>query len=217
MGSSPLNEPEREIYEGPQHQVTIPHDFAVSTYEITREEYAHFVRSPPSSGEHGCFSFDRTTQNFVPDDTKDWRNPFPDPVTDRDPVTCVNWHDTQRYVRWLSEKTGKKYLLLTEAEWEYVARAGTDTAKFFGADPQCRYANGADRTFLARFPALQPFVPVTCADGYVFTSPVGSFHPNVFHLYDVLGNVWVEDCWHDSYEGAPTMAQPLQLGHAVNV
>ena len=106
----------------------------------------------------------------------------------------VSWEDAQAYVSWLSQQTGARYRLLSEAEWEYVARAGSRTARYWGESEsgRCRYANGYARS---------------CDDGYEWeTAPVGSFAPNVFGLYDVLGNVyeWMEDCWNGSYAGAPT-------------
>ncbi len=106
----------------------------------------------------------------------------------------VSWEDAQAYVSWLSQQTGARYRLLSEAEWEYVARAGSRTARYWGESEsgRCRYANGYARS---------------CDDGYEWeTAPVGSFAPNVFGLYDVLGNVyeWTEDCWNGSYAGAPT-------------
>ena len=111
------------------------------------------------------------------------------------PAINVSWEDAQAYVAWLSRETGEEYRLLSEAEWEYVARAGTQTARYWGESEtgQCRYANGRDD-------------PISCSDGHAETAPVGSFEPNAFGLYDVLGNVyeWTDDCWNASYAGAPT-------------
>jgi formylglycine-generating enzyme required for sulfatase activity len=105
------------------------------------------------------------------------------------PVINVSWLDARDFVTWLSQKTGKTYRLATEAEWEYAARAGTTTAYWWGqnvgsAQANCRECN---------------------TGGGQQTSPVGSFKPNAFGLYDTTGNVaeWVEDCWNDSYRGAP--------------
>ena len=118
----------------------------------------------------------------------------------------VSWEDARAYVRWLSGETGYEYRLLTEAEWEYVARAGTQTARYWGESEsgQCRYGNGYDQTGLAelRFTYVDP---ASCSDGYARTAPVGMFEPNGFGLYDVLGNAWewTQDCWNASYAGAP--------------
>ena len=121
----------------------------------------------------------------------------------RRPVISVSWEDAQGYVAWLSGETGEEYRLLSEAEWEYVARAGTQTARYWGESEtgQCRYANGSDSS-------------PSCSDGYAETAPAGSFEPNAFGLYDVLGNVWewTDDCWNESYAGAPTDGSPWASG-----
>ena len=122
----------------------------------------------------------------------------------RRPVINVNWDEAQTYVRWLSQETGHEYRLLSEAEWEYVARAGRETARHWGETPsdQCRFANGADSVGLASYPEWRT---VPCSDGYAETVPVGSYEPNAFGLYDVLGNVWewTQDCWNERYSGGP--------------
>ena len=102
----------------------------------------------------------------------------------------MSWNDAKLYVRWLSRKTEQRYRLLTEAEWEFVARAGMTSARYWGADIGRNNANCNDCG--SRWDDRQ-------------TAPVGSFEPNAFGLHDVLGNVWewVEDCWNDSYAGAP--------------
>ena len=107
------------------------------------------------------------------------------------PVINVGWDDAQTYVAWLSKMTGQPYRLLTEAEWEYTARAGTTTAYYWGDDIGKGNANCVGCG--SQWDAKQ-------------TSPVGSFAANQFGLYDMAGNVlqWVQDCWHDNYDGAPT-------------
>jgi formylglycine-generating enzyme required for sulfatase activity len=106
------------------------------------------------------------------------------------PVVNVNWNEAQQYVAWLSLMTGKSYRLLSEAEWEYAERAGTRSAYFWGDDIGVGNA-----------------VCIGCGSKWdnKQTAPVGSFNPNAFGLYDMLGNawVWVEDCYHDSYAGSP--------------
>jgi len=111
---------------------------------------------------------------------------------------CVTWDDAQDYVQWLSKKTGEHYRLLTEAEWEYAARAGTTTAYWWGDSASHEYANyGTDTT--------NGMGVVLGRDKWIATSPVGSFPPNPFGLYDMHGNVlqWVEDCLSDSYSNVP--------------
>ena len=113
----------------------------------------------------------------------------------------MNWEDAQAYVAWLRRESGAPYRLLSEAEWEYVARGGTETAWYWGEGNagQCQHANGADASTEFGW-------KIACDDGYARTAPVGSYTENGFGLYDVLGNVWecVEDCWNGNYEGAPT-------------
>ena len=107
----------------------------------------------------------------------------------RRPVIGVNWRDAKTYVAWLSEKTNRPYRLLSESEWEYAARAGTGTAYSWGNQAAKKWAN-------YDLPSHESKM----------TKPVGSFEPNAWGLYDMHGNVWewVEDCWNNNYEGAPT-------------
>jgi formylglycine-generating enzyme required for sulfatase activity len=122
-----------------------------------------------------------------------------------EPASCINWHDAKAYVAWLSQKTGQSYRLLSEAEWEYAARGGSQlrlvSAKREG--DMCQYANIVDRTAKVIF---TDWDVADCSDSYIYTSPVGTYAANSFGLYDMLGNVaeWVEDCWHSNYAGAPT-------------
>jgi len=199
MGS-PKDEKGRWTNEGPQRPVKIASSFAVGKFEVTRGEFAQFVKDENYDAGNECWTLEegkgenRTGRN--------WRNPGFE-QTDRDPVVCVNWNDAKAYVAWLSEKTKQPYRLLSEAEWEYMARGGTTTSRFWGnADEGCEYANAADLTAKETHPG---WTTSKCRDGYLHTSPVGRFKANAFGVHDVLGNVWewVEDVWHDSYEGAP--------------
>ena len=171
--------------EEPRHRVTIGAPFAVGVYEVTFAEWDACLRANWCAG-------------YRPDDEGWGRGSRP--------VINVSWEDAQEYVRWLSRETGEAYRLLTEAEWEYAARAGTQTARYWGESEsgQCRYGNGYDATGEAKND--RGWVVAACSDGYAETAPVGSFEPNVFGLYDALGNVseWTADCWnYDGYLGAP--------------
>ena len=181
MGS-PESSEEAYSDERPQHRVTIESPFAVGVYEVTFAEWDGCVRAGGCGG-------------YRPEDVGWGRGSRP--------VMNVSWEDAQEYVRWLSRETGQRYRLLSEAEWEYVARAGTQTARYWGESEsgQCRYGNGYDDT-------------APCPDGYEYTAPVGSFQPNPFGLYDVLGNVWewTEDCWNYDYSGAPPDGSAWGLG-----
>ena len=174
MMGSPEEERGRGDNEGPQHQVTIPKPFAVGKYEVIVGQYAEFVRE--TKHKAGNCIFPRS---------KSWNDSGFD-QTNNHPVVCVSWDDASTYVYWLSVKTGHEYRLLTEAEWEYAARAGTITAYHFG---KMIFGNQANYDF--------------DNDG---TVAVGSFPASAFGLHDMHGNVfeWVEDCWHDDYTGAPT-------------
>ncbi len=161
--------------EKPVHEVSI-RAFSVGKFEVTFAEWDACV----SAG--GC--------SKTPNDQGWGRGSRP--------VINVSWNDAQQYVKWLSGKTGKRYRLLTENEWEYVARAGTTTDYPWGNSASHEAANyGKDECCdgLAQGP-----------DQWVNTSPVRSFPPNPWGLYDVHGNVneWTEDCWHETYAGAPT-------------
>jgi formylglycine-generating enzyme required for sulfatase activity len=127
--------------ENPQRVVTIPHTLAIAKYPVTRGEFAAFVKD--TGWKLGpCEHWDG--KSFRIEEGLDWSNAFRQ--TDQHPVVCVNWDDSQAYVRWLSRKVGKQYRLLSEAEWEYAARGGTTTPWYWGAREadQCLYANGAD-------------------------------------------------------------------------
>ena len=150
--------------------MTIAKPFAVGVYEITLAEWVSCQR------EGRC---KRNPNRYSMGDGSDH------------PVENIRWSDAQTYVAWLSSKTGKRYRLLSESEWEYVARAGTTTRYWWGdslgrGQASCYHCGGR----------------WSVGD---LTAPVGSFSPNPFGLFDVHGNVpeWVEDCWHRSYAGAP--------------
>ena len=168
MGS-PQSEDGHAEYEGPQREIEVPSQFAVGVYEVTFDEWEACVDAGRCGGRR-------------PEDAGWGRG--------RRPVINVSWEDARAYLEWLSEQAGYRYRLPSEAEWEYVARARTVTARHWGETPsdQCSYANGVD-------------AEAPCPDGYSRTAPVGSFRPNRFGLYDSMGNVWewTQDCWNGNY------------------
>ncbi len=181
MMGSPKGERDREDVEGPQRRVTIKRPFAVGKFEVTFAEWRACV------SDKGC--------SYKPYDHGWGRG--------QRPVIYVSWHDTKSYVSWLSRKTGKAYRLLSEAEWEYAARAGTTTRFHFGDSEKdlCAYANGADRSTSLNWKNM------SCNDGVgEKTAQVGRFKSNAFGLHDMHGNVWewVDDCWNETYAGAPS-------------
>jgi formylglycine-generating enzyme required for sulfatase activity len=179
MGSPPT-EKGRSNNEGPQHPVKIGSRFAVSQSEIT------FADWDACESVGGC--------PHVPDNG--WGR-------GSQPVINVTWQDAKRYAAWFSKMTGRKYRLPSEAEWEYVARAGTQTVYYWGDDLGVNHTNcnGCG----SKWDGKQP-------------SPAKSFPPNKFGLYDTLGNVWewVEDCYHPNYQGAPSDGKPWLTGDCRN-
>ena len=182
MGS-PASENKRRDNEGPQHQVTISNPFAVGKFEVTFREWEACVL------EGGC--------SHRPDD-RGWGR-------GNRPVIKVSWDDAQQYVGWLSRKTGKKYRLLSESEWEYVARAGTTGAFHFGS---------MISSYLANYNGNLTYAGGRKGINRRMTVSVGSFPANSFGLHDVHGNVreWVEDCWHENYQGAPQDGSAWVIG-----
>ena len=191
MMGSPVAERGRRANEQPRHFVTIEAPFAVGVYEVTAGEWGACVLHGP------CATLE------VEDEGRNG---------ERLPVS-VTWDEAQAYVAWLSEETGRPYRLPSEAEWEYVARAGTEGARYWegGGWQQCDYANGADAAAL-RQRWLASTVP--CSDGFAGFAPVGMFSPNRFGLRDVLGNAseWTQDCWNPLYTDAPRDGSAWEQG-----
>ena len=188
--------------EGPQHKVVIKQPLAIGRFEVTRDQFAEFVNSSGyKAGDH-CFTFEQNN----PQDRANRSFLNPGYVQEGNhPAVCVSWADAKAYVAWLSHTTGKSYRLLSEAEFEYAARAGTKSRFGLANDPDeiCKFANGADQA--AKTAGLPGDVSyMSCRDGYPFTAPVGSLAPNAFGLYDLIGNVWewTEDCYYGDYATA---------------
>ena len=214
MGS-PRTEPGRDPdgAEDPQHLVTIAYPLAVGRYEVTRDEWALFVAETHLPDPAGCNIHQAKGPSWPTIRGLNWHNTgFAQ--TGRHPAVCLSWTEAQGYLAWLSRRSGKRYRFLSEAEWEYAGRAGTTSAHYWGEKPAdaCAYANGSDQTRKARFPEWNADQP--CHDGYVFTAPVGSFKPNAFGLYDMMGNVaeMTADCVNESYNGAPADGSPWLTG-----
>jgi formylglycine-generating enzyme required for sulfatase activity len=180
--------------ERPVHRVDVP-AFAAGRFDITRDEYAAFVRATKQPTAKGCVFTGRPGPTLDPQGS--WFS-LGFKQTGRDPVVCVSWFDANDYVRWLSIRTGKHYRLLSEAEWEYAARAGTTTSFYWGQAPDRARANyGQDKGWGQGV--------VEGKDRWRYTSPAGSFPPNPYGLYDMSGNVlqFVQDCLALSYGGVP--------------
>jgi formylglycine-generating enzyme required for sulfatase activity len=190
--------------EGPQHRVFIKHPVAVGRFEVTRDQFETFVRASGYKIGDRCYTLENNTPRERAD--RSFRSPgYAQSAVH--PAVCINWRDAKAYVEWLSQSTGKAYRLLSEAEWEYVARAGSTLPYGFGKDATevCKFANGADQSAkLAMLPT--DYAYMNCADSYPYTAPVGSFKANAMGLFDLLGNVWewTEDCFYDDYLTAPS-------------
>ena len=159
-------------YELPVREVTIHQAFAVSKYVVTLEQFNRFAPGRAAAG----YKFEGPGIS---------------------PASWVSWADARAYTEWLSEETGEKYRLLSEAEWEYVARAGSTTPYPWGDELGVNHANC-----------------IKCGDEFEFTAPVGRFPPNAWGLHDMQGNgwEWVEDCWNDTHEDAPSDATARREG-----
>ncbi|HSZ07511.1 MAG TPA: SUMF1/EgtB/PvdO family nonheme iron enzyme [Steroidobacteraceae bacterium] len=186
-------------FEMPIHWVVIGRPLSMSANPVTVDEFQQFIAATGRDVQ-GCDIYDGEWKNR-PDSS--WKSPgFSQSGTH--PVTCVSWNDAQAYARWLSTATGHQYRLPSASEWEYAARSGGEAVQPWNANGSaaCADANVADASAAQRYPGWTVFA---CNDGYVYTSPVGSFKANAFGLNDMLGNVfqWTEDCWHPDYVGAP--------------
>jgi formylglycine-generating enzyme required for sulfatase activity len=175
MMGSPNDEQARFADEGPQHRVTIGRQFAVGRFSVTFDEWDACV------ADGGC-------DGYRPDDNNWGRS--------RRPVINVSWTDAKNYVAWLSRRTGKTYVLLSEAEREYVTRAGTTTPFWTGTTISTSQAN---------YNGTRAYAGGRTGEFRQKTLPVDSFAPNPWGLYQVHGNVWdwTKDCDHSSYTGAP--------------
>ncbi|MFH7245676.1 MAG: formylglycine-generating enzyme family protein [Spirulina sp.] len=177
MMGSPDDEPERFDREGPQHEVTVPPFFMAKTLITQAQWRAVAHQLDPVDRE-----LDPDPSSFKGDDR---------------PVENVSWHDATEFCARLSCLTGRDYRLPTEAEWEYACRAGTTTPFAFGETLTADLAN---------YDASVTYAEGVKGEYRRETTPVGSFPPNAFGLYDMHGNVWewCQDHWHDNYQGAPT-------------
>jgi len=204
--------PEHFTDEGPRREVRIAEPLAVGVSEVTVGQFRRFVEATGHDAGDRCRTFEDGSWDWR--DGKTWESPgFAQ--TDSHPVVCVNFADAQAYVRWLSRETGATYRLLSEAEWEYAARADTTGWRYWGDDRDntagCRYANAADQTAKAEFGWSNV---MSCADEHVFTAPAGVLRENDFGLHDMLGNVWewTQDCYVNSYDNAPTDGRLVTTG-----
>jgi formylglycine-generating enzyme required for sulfatase activity len=161
--------------EKPVHSVSI-NRFAIGLHEITVGEYLHFVQAKgyvPEWQEVGSkYNIDTGTDTHYKELGSTLTN-------EKHPIVGISWKDATAYAKWLSQQTNQQYRLPSEAEWEYAARAGTETKYYWGNEIGYNQANCSEDY---------------CGDDFNYTAPVGSFAPNTFGLYDTVGNVWEWTC-----------------------
>jgi formylglycine-generating enzyme required for sulfatase activity len=200
MGASASEEVAAERED--QVLVSLASPFAVGRFAVTKGEFAAFVAATAHNTDGPCY--DLSTLETKGRTDRDWRSAgFLQ--NDRHPVVCVNWHDAKAYVGWLVASTGKSYRLLTETEREYVTRAGSTTAFWWGATISTDQANYNGNVTYAGGPK---------GERRKMTVPVDSFAPNHWGLYNVHGNVWdwTEDCWNATNAGNPGDGTPRLTG-----
>jgi len=193
---SPDSEAGRRGDEGPQIRWRLQKPLAVGRFEITRGQFAAFTSAANYIPAASCGEFDGKQWSYSL--ARRWSAPgFHQ--EDTHPVVCVSNSDINAYLTWLSNKTGRKYRLPSELEWEFAARAGRAEVRPGGRSlsASCKYANIADLSF-------------QCSDNFVATSPVGQFPPNDFGLHDMIGNAseWVDGCYTE------TLFEDLHKKHA---
>jgi formylglycine-generating enzyme required for sulfatase activity len=210
MMGSPASENGHDSSEAPQHTETIPRAFAMSKFVVTFAQYKQFMNDTGRDAGASCWYYRADKNKWLPKEGLTFTDPAYPQQADS-PAVCLNIGDANAYAAWLTKQTGKNYRLPSEAEWEYAARAGTKTARYWGdaPDQQCGYANGADQTFHKQVPDDPLFAG--CNDGYFKAAPVGKFKPNAFGLYDMLGNTWqlTQDCSTGGYDGADHKGAPV--------
>jgi formylglycine-generating enzyme required for sulfatase activity len=211
MGSAD-NEADRRANEGPRRTVTISRAFALARNETTVGQFRTFVQATgyvPTSRQVGSSTiYDERSGSMIDKRGVTWEDDHAGNRAGPDlPVVHVSWNDAQAYLDWLSRETGRRYRLPSEAEFEYTLRAGGQTRFPWGDGNPTRVVgnltgdrdrSASRRNWVNAFPDY--------SDGHWGPAPVRSYEPNRWGLYDMIGNVseWVEDCWHDNYQRAPS-------------
>ncbi len=213
----------------PRHEVTIGYRFAIGMYEVKVAEFDAFAKET-GTGSGGTCMIRLAEKGKLALKYEGTKHPDSDlaaaspyivyisdgsysqpglPVDADQPAVCISRNEMKAYLEWLSSKTGRGYRLPTEAEWEYAVRAGTDAIAFWGDNfaKTCEFANFADKSS-----GYQAGIAAPCREKIkpVWTANAGSYGPNPWGIHDMSGNVqeMIEDCWHESYLGAPTDGSP---------
>lgn len=204
---------EREV---PVVRVTIARPFAMAKTETTRGQFARFVGDTKRPTPPTCATHNKKTDTWAPVAGVSWDKPgFTQ--TDDHPAVCISWHDANDFAGWLAKMTGQRYRLASEAEWEYAARGGTGTARYWGdaSQPVCEKASVMTSATFAAIGTPESWMDkLVCASDRSWTVPVGSFEANPFGLQDMLGSVWewVADCATPDHHGMPTDGSPQMKG-----
>jgi formylglycine-generating enzyme required for sulfatase activity len=186
---------------GATARATVNNNFAVARTEVTLADYRRFVgASGYRGGAQGCNNIEGFAMFVAKDRT--WQKPGFE-QSERAPVVCVDYSDATAYARWLSKETGESYRLLSEAEWQLLAKAAPA--------PGCKTGNLGDMDFGKQFDSRKIY---GCSDKFAATTAVGSFGTDRNGLMDLTGNVreWVADCWNASIAGHPAGGGAWQSG-----
>lgn len=208
--------------ERPLTTLTLKYPVAVARHETTVGEFKAFVADTKFQIEDGCATWKFPEGTYAEDSKLSWRNPgFPQ--TDRDPVICIPWDAAVAYADWVSKKGWFYYRLLSDAEWEFATRAGStatrpwaDTTADRGRTKACDQANVYDLAAARKLGGEKTTDDhFMCSDPFTRTAPVGSFPPNAFGLFDMLGNAseWVADCYNPTWEGLSPLGTARMKGN----
>lgn len=216
MGTAPGGyeavEPTGEM---PAVTLRVPTAFAIGAQEITRGQFAVFLERTAAKPPQACRAW--VDGRWTVSAGADWQSPAqPENPEAEHPANCVSWHDAMRYAEWLTEFTGERYRLPSEAEWEYAARGGNPAPRWWGwnsfegvsISDACEHANVYD---VSGMRALGfPWPHARCDDRQVEVAPVRTYDANAYGVFDVIGNVseWTMDCFTGSYPNRPPDSRP---------
>jgi formylglycine-generating enzyme required for sulfatase activity len=216
LGSSPdAPELDPSTGESPSVSLSFTRPFLMARREVTVGEFRRYVEATGAEPAAGCRVW--LGGGWVEERDRGWRDPgYPQPPRDDDPVVCISWEDARAYADWLSQQSGQRYRLPSEAEWEYAARGGTSFPRYWGENDSredvalslaCEHANVYDSS--AGEALRLPWPNARCNDRAPLVAPVAQYRPNAFGMFDIIGNVreWVMDCYTASYLGRPEDAR----------
>ncbi|EGC39576.1 hypothetical protein DICPUDRAFT_147640 [Dictyostelium purpureum] len=186
-----------------KHRVNIEKSFAIGLFEVTLKQFREFVKEASHVVPNGGITLQKNLNLFFSNDIN-YNSPNGNDMVphENEPVTCLRKEDTRLFLRWLSNKTNQTYRLPTESEWEYAARSNLFQFSNY-IEKACKFDNVFDKSSSKIYGNnVNSF---NCSDGSSTISSVGSYFPNGFGLYDMMGNVkeWVDDCYHENFYNAP--------------